>query len=187
MQSVQREHMLVKVTVDNATRSQVLEAVNLFRARVVDVAPDALVIEVTGDSGKVAGAAARARALRHQGDRAVGPPRRSAAAARASPNASSRASTPLRAAPTRRTTQEEHAMAEIFYDKDADLVAHPGQEGRDRRLRLAGPRPRAEPARLGRRGRDRPQGRLEVDRRRPRRTASGARTSPTPPSGPTSS
>jgi len=51
--SVQREHMLIKVKVDNATRSGVLEAVNLFRARVVDVAPDALVIEVTGDSGKV--------------------------------------------------------------------------------------------------------------------------------------
>lgn len=52
-QSVAREHMLIKVRVDNATRSQVLEAVNLFRARVVDVATDALVIEVTGDSGKV--------------------------------------------------------------------------------------------------------------------------------------
>jgi acetolactate synthase-1/3 small subunit len=52
-QSVQREHLLVKVRVDNTTRSQIIEAVNLFRARVVDVAPDALVIEVTGDSGKV--------------------------------------------------------------------------------------------------------------------------------------
>lgn len=52
-QSVEREHLLVKVRVDNTTRSQVLEAVNLFRARVVDVAPDALVIEVTGDHGKV--------------------------------------------------------------------------------------------------------------------------------------
>jgi acetolactate synthase-1/3 small subunit len=51
-QSVQREHLLVKVRVDNGTRSGVLEAVNLFRARVVDVATDALVIEVTGDSGK---------------------------------------------------------------------------------------------------------------------------------------
>jgi len=51
-QSVQREHLLIKVRVDNSTRSQVLEAVNLFRARVVDVATDALVIEVTGDSGK---------------------------------------------------------------------------------------------------------------------------------------
>lgn len=51
--SVQREHMLIKVRVDNHTRSQVLEAVNLFRARVVDVVTDALVIEVTGDTGKV--------------------------------------------------------------------------------------------------------------------------------------
>lgn len=52
-QAVEREHMLVKVRVDNATRSQVLEAVNLFRARVVDVATDSLVIEVTGDTPKV--------------------------------------------------------------------------------------------------------------------------------------
>ncbi len=52
-QSVQREHLLIKVKVDNVTRSQILEAVSLFRARVVDVATDALVIEVTGDSGKV--------------------------------------------------------------------------------------------------------------------------------------
>ena len=52
--SVQREHMLIKVKVDNATRSQVLEAVTLFRARVVDVATDALVIEVTGNHQKIA-------------------------------------------------------------------------------------------------------------------------------------
>lgn len=51
--SVQREHMLIKVRADNQTRSHVLEAVTLFRARVVDVVPDALTIEVTGDSGKV--------------------------------------------------------------------------------------------------------------------------------------
>ena len=52
-QSVTREHLLIKVRVDNTTRSQVLEAVTLFRARVVDVATDALVIETTGDSGKI--------------------------------------------------------------------------------------------------------------------------------------
>ncbi len=51
-QSVEREHLLIKVRVDNTTRSQVLEAVTLFRARVVDVSTDAIVIEVTGDSGK---------------------------------------------------------------------------------------------------------------------------------------
>ncbi|MGP3536038.1 acetolactate synthase small subunit [Microbacterium sp. RD1] len=51
--SVQREHMLVKVRADNASRSHVLEVVNLFRASVVDYAPDALVVEITGDKGKV--------------------------------------------------------------------------------------------------------------------------------------
>ena len=51
--SVAREHMLIKVRVDNSTRSQVLEAVTLFRARVVDVATDALVIEVTGNTAKL--------------------------------------------------------------------------------------------------------------------------------------
>jgi acetolactate synthase-1/3 small subunit len=51
--SVAREHMLIKVRVDNMTRSQVLEAVTLFRARVVDVAADALVIETTGDTAKI--------------------------------------------------------------------------------------------------------------------------------------
>jgi acetolactate synthase-1/3 small subunit len=51
--AVEREHILVKVRVDKQTRSEVIEAVNLFRARVVDVAPDSLVIETTGDSGKV--------------------------------------------------------------------------------------------------------------------------------------
>jgi acetolactate synthase-1/3 small subunit len=51
--SVQREHMLVKVRADNASRSNVLEVVNLFRANVVDYAPDAMVIEITGDKGKV--------------------------------------------------------------------------------------------------------------------------------------
>ncbi|MFA5606578.1 MAG: acetolactate synthase small subunit [Leucobacter sp.] len=51
--SVQREHVLIKVRADNQTRSHVLEAVTLFRARVVDVVPDALTIEVTGDSGKI--------------------------------------------------------------------------------------------------------------------------------------
>jgi len=51
--SVLRDHLLIKVKVDNVTRSQVLEAVGLFRASVVDVAAEALVIEVTGDRQKV--------------------------------------------------------------------------------------------------------------------------------------
>ncbi len=53
-QSVQRDHMLIKVKTDANTRSQVLEAVTLFRARVIDVVSDALIIEVTGDTAKCA-------------------------------------------------------------------------------------------------------------------------------------
>jgi acetolactate synthase-1/3 small subunit len=51
--SVQRELLLVKVRADLQTRSHVLEAVQLFRAKVVDVAPDAVTIEVTGNSDKL--------------------------------------------------------------------------------------------------------------------------------------
>ena len=43
----------MKVRADRAARAQVLETVNLFRARVVDVAPDTLTIEATGTSDKI--------------------------------------------------------------------------------------------------------------------------------------
>ena len=51
--SVQRELIMVKVATTNDSRSHILETVNLFRAKVVDVAPDALTIEATGDHGKL--------------------------------------------------------------------------------------------------------------------------------------
>jgi acetolactate synthase-1/3 small subunit len=51
--SVQREFLLVKVRADAETRSQVLETVQLFRAKVVDVAPDAVTIEATGSKDKL--------------------------------------------------------------------------------------------------------------------------------------
>ncbi len=51
--SVQRELLLVKVAADRATRSHVLETVQLFRAKVVDVAPDAVTIEATGNVDKL--------------------------------------------------------------------------------------------------------------------------------------
>ena len=52
--SVQRELMLVKVRADLQTRSHVLETVQLFRAKVVDVAPDAVTVEATGNVDKLA-------------------------------------------------------------------------------------------------------------------------------------
>ena len=52
-QSVAREFMLVKVKADAETRSQVLEVVGLFKAKVVDVAPEAITVEVTGNGEKL--------------------------------------------------------------------------------------------------------------------------------------
>ena len=52
--SVQREVLLVKVRADPSVRSQVLEVVDLFRAKAVDVSPEALTIEATGTAEKIA-------------------------------------------------------------------------------------------------------------------------------------
>jgi acetolactate synthase I/III small subunit len=52
-QSVQRELMLVKVRADMETRSHVLETVQLFRAKVVDVSADAVTVEATGNADKL--------------------------------------------------------------------------------------------------------------------------------------
>jgi len=51
--AVQRELLLVKVRADATVRSQVLETVQLFRAKVVDVSPEALTVEATGTSDKI--------------------------------------------------------------------------------------------------------------------------------------
>jgi acetolactate synthase-1/3 small subunit len=51
--SVARELALIKVRADATTRSQVIEAVNLFRAKVVDVSSESLTIEATGTPGKL--------------------------------------------------------------------------------------------------------------------------------------
>ena len=53
-QSVQRELLLLKVRTDNDTRPHILQTVELFRAKVVDVATDAVTIEATGSSDKLA-------------------------------------------------------------------------------------------------------------------------------------
>jgi len=51
--SVDRELALIKVRADASTRSQVIEAVNLFRAKVVDVSTESLTIEATGTPEKL--------------------------------------------------------------------------------------------------------------------------------------
>lgn len=51
--SVQRDHIMVKVRADAATRLQVNQAADLFRATVVDVSTESLVIEATGAPEKL--------------------------------------------------------------------------------------------------------------------------------------
>jgi acetolactate synthase-1/3 small subunit len=48
-----RELALIKVKATSATRSEVIEIVDIFRASIVDVASDSLTIEITGDEDKV--------------------------------------------------------------------------------------------------------------------------------------
>ncbi|MET8577893.1 MULTISPECIES: acetolactate synthase small subunit [unclassified Streptomyces] len=52
-QSVRRQLVLVKVRADNETRSQITQIVDLFRAKTVDVSPEAVTIEATGGSDKL--------------------------------------------------------------------------------------------------------------------------------------
>jgi acetolactate synthase-1/3 small subunit len=51
--TVIRELALIKVTASGATRSEITGLVDIFRAKVVDVAPDSLMIEITGTEDKV--------------------------------------------------------------------------------------------------------------------------------------
>ncbi len=50
---VDRELVLVKVSVDTKSRAEVMQITDIFRAKIVDVQPKSLTIEVTGDEGKV--------------------------------------------------------------------------------------------------------------------------------------
>ncbi|ODR05483.1 acetolactate synthase small subunit [Mycolicibacillus koreensis] len=52
-QSVSRELALIKIRADSTTRGQVVEAVNLFRAKVIDVSTESLTVETTGTEEKL--------------------------------------------------------------------------------------------------------------------------------------
>ncbi len=50
---VSRELALIKVKATNTTRSEIMQIVSIFRANIVDVGPNSLTVEVTGDENKV--------------------------------------------------------------------------------------------------------------------------------------
>ncbi|CCH47607.1 Acetolactate synthase small subunit [Pseudodesulfovibrio piezophilus C1TLV30] len=53
LQSVEREMVLLKVNAEDSKRAEILRIVDIFRCKVVDVSPDEVTIEVTGDQGKI--------------------------------------------------------------------------------------------------------------------------------------
>lgn len=51
--SVERELVLIKVKADNNVRAEIVQIVDIFRARIVDIGRETLIIECTGDTGKI--------------------------------------------------------------------------------------------------------------------------------------
>ncbi len=52
-ENVFRELVLLQVKVDKGTRAEVIELCDIFRAKIIDVNPERITIEVTGNEGKI--------------------------------------------------------------------------------------------------------------------------------------
>lgn len=52
-QAVERELALIKVRADSSTRADIVQIVDIFRARIVDIGRASLIVEVTGDGAKI--------------------------------------------------------------------------------------------------------------------------------------
>ena len=51
--SVYRELALIKVRTNSEQRQGVISVADIFRAKIIDVAPDSLIVELTGDQAKI--------------------------------------------------------------------------------------------------------------------------------------
>lgn len=52
-ENVDRELILIKVNAEASVRAEIMQIVDIFRARIVDIGRGSLIIEATGDSGKI--------------------------------------------------------------------------------------------------------------------------------------
>jgi acetolactate synthase-1/3 small subunit len=52
-ESVERELAVIKVTADKDSRGEIMQIVNIFRAKIIDVSARSMIIEVTGDEEKI--------------------------------------------------------------------------------------------------------------------------------------
>lgn len=51
--AVERELVFIKVKTDSAHRGEIIQIADIFRAHIVDVAQESLILEITGDDGKI--------------------------------------------------------------------------------------------------------------------------------------
>ncbi|MBQ7444572.1 MAG: acetolactate synthase small subunit [Clostridia bacterium] len=49
---IQRELIVIKVKADSETRGEIIEIVNIFRGRIIDLSPESVIVEVTGEDDK---------------------------------------------------------------------------------------------------------------------------------------
>jgi len=54
-QAVERELVLVKIKADSRSRAEIIQIVDIFRAKIINVAADSVIVEITGDEGKING------------------------------------------------------------------------------------------------------------------------------------
>ncbi len=52
-ESVERELAIIKVSADKDNRGEIMQIVNIFRAKIIDVSARSMIIEVTGDETKI--------------------------------------------------------------------------------------------------------------------------------------
>ena len=55
VESIERELVMIKVRADKSNRAELIDIVNIFRASIVDVSPENVVIELTGQQSKIDG------------------------------------------------------------------------------------------------------------------------------------
>jgi acetolactate synthase-1/3 small subunit len=52
-ESIERELAIIKVSADKESRSEIMQIVNIFRAKIIDVSHRSMIIEATGDEDKI--------------------------------------------------------------------------------------------------------------------------------------
>ena len=52
---IRREMMLIKIKADNESRSQIVQIADIYRGKVLDISPESLTVELTGDVEKLRG------------------------------------------------------------------------------------------------------------------------------------